>query len=290
MTAPDLDPDDRAAWAVFADQLSEAGDVRGELLELDNGRVREGLSAEDDRAMRELIDERVEAWMAHHVHTLPEAEADAFDGYQALVEDFESVAALAPAELRTAMALSSVQLLACMQPDGDRAQGQLQRVLDALIAWVEAAFAEVPPPDAEHLSLAQAEALDSYEHAERASDDSVGPWTALTDAYLLANQWALAYLDAQGVPYYFPAIMCFDLRHQLEGHPEDGWLTESFGYTLELSLRDLTPGGRCHLLTSEQRGAIAGYCWATGNPAMLRWVGAAAPGSDSDGPQRYAQR
>lgn len=122
-----------------------------------------------------------------------------------------------------------------------------------ILELIERAFDGVPLPDADHLTLHQAEAWDSYERVDQRKDHR-GRWQDLPDAHLDACSNALAHLDEQGIPYYLPAIMSHFLRHRGEG----SWLHESLLYALEPSgggLRDYQRR-RFGRLTHAQRAAV----------------------------------
>lgn len=81
----------------------------------------------------------------------------------------------------------------------------------ALRCLIEAAFDGVPPPGPGSLSLYQAEAADSYETCGRERDHA-GRWQDLPRQHLADCPTATSYLDAEGLRYYAPAIMCASLE------------------------------------------------------------------------------
>ena len=194
------------AWCIFADQLSEQGDGRGALLLLERERLDANLDPGDDAAMRELIGEQIDQWMAEHGDALGEEGIFAVETYALHREDFDAIAHLAPSALKDAMALEVSQVLAIA--DGKGVAVRCVEAIDAaVIAWIETAFDGVPPPGPDNLTLRQAEAADSYAFADRQPGESEGPWQDVVDDYLLEHQWALPHLDAQGIRYYLPAVM-----------------------------------------------------------------------------------
>ncbi|MCB9670053.1 MAG: hypothetical protein H6734_11315 [Alphaproteobacteria bacterium] len=271
---PMLPSDAWSAWSVVADRLLEAGDLRGELLLLDAERAAAAWPPDDDDAMTALIAERIEAWL--DTSALPEPTADAITTHADLRHRVRLLLPVAPPALLELAHRPTSQLLALA---GTGWPEEHLRAIDlAVIAWIEEAFDGVPPPDTNHRTLAQAEAADGYMKAPRDAEGSEGRWQDLDDGYLLACQWALPHLDAQGMRYYLPAIMRFAVRHLPDGHPADTWLTESLEYTLD------PQGGseawhreRMALLDAQQAAAIGAFCWRTGNGALERWVARGVP-------------
>ncbi len=72
---------------------------------------------------------------------------------------------------------------------------------------IERAVDGVPPPDAEHRSLRQAEAWDAYEIVDQHRDHK-GRWQDLPQSHTRECQQALAHLDEQGIR----ALREFELR------------------------------------------------------------------------------
>jgi len=143
---------------------------------------------------------------------------------------------------------------------------------------IESAFDGVPPPDEAHLTLYQAEAADHWGHADR-SRDALGRWQDLPDEHVLDCQWALPWLDAQGMRHYLPAIMTYVLRTSAN-HTDDGWhdgpshLSQKdwawltflpVGYDRRARLaRSLS------LFTRDQRRALGQFLWFQEANASLR--------------------
>ena len=232
--------------------------------------------------MRTDLDEQLSDWLFLDGGWVEEAERDALLDHQGLSRAFGAIAGFAPPALAELMAYSTVQLAAGLEGQAPRAQDLVASVLAAVLAWIEEAFDGVPPPGPENRTLRQAEGADNYEDVARRPGESEGPWQTVCDAYLLESQWALPHLDAVGLRYYLPAVMSFALRHLREGHPDDGWLTESLTFTLYpakphlRSYQEQRMGG----LTEEERKAIAGFCWITENEASLKWAGSIGAGGD----------
>jgi uncharacterized protein (TIGR02996 family) len=241
-------PDDWPTWLVYADALSERGDVRGQLLVL----------AHHDATARELEDLEDE-WMITWGDRLPYGDRAAYDWHRQLAP----LGRRAPSDLRPIFSRPISQLLALLELDervdlSPPFELHQQHVIEATLAWIDRAFDGVPAPDRDHRTLYQAEAADNYEGCDR-SRDFLGRWQELPDEQLLANQWALAHLDEQGIRYYAPAVMTFALRHP--HHDDDRWLTESFEYTLQRSSRELRDyqRERFSLFDREQRAAIYAF-------------------------------
>lgn len=107
------------------------------------------------------------------------------------------------------------------------------------------------------------------------SGDHFGRWQDLPAEHLFESQWAIPHLDEQGVRYYFPAIMTLDLRHFPDGHPDDHWITESLGYSLQPSHGDLRgyQQSRLALLDRAQRATLYAYTLASRNDeAATAWA------------------
>ncbi len=125
----------------------------------------------------------------------------------------------------------------------------------ALLAAIDAAFDGVPCPGPQSRTLRQAEAWDHYEQIDQSTDHE-GRWQDLPAADIRACQQALPHLDAHGVRYYLPALMCHYLTHAEE---RDRWGFASLLYTLGPPGEGLGDHRkqRMALLTDDQRRAIA---------------------------------
>jgi hypothetical protein len=255
-------PDDWGSWLVLADALSEAGDERGDLLV----REHQGLP------VHALATAWVDSWRAY----LADNDVDAFSW----LARFLTIAWRAPADLAPVFAQPVSQLLALLELGNDPPPRlarvlalQRGRIVAATRTWIERAFDGVPVPDADHFTIHQGEAADSHAFCDQ-SRDHTGRWQDLPDAHLLANQWALAHLDEQGIHYYTPAVMSYALRHftHPEVYPE--WITESLAYTLAPSTGELRgyQQRRFSLFDHEQRAAIYAYVLVTGtDDARAAW-------------------
>ncbi|MEL6348139.1 MAG: DUF6714 family protein [Myxococcota bacterium] len=140
--------------------------------------------------------------------------------------------------------------------DRKRAAAAKPTHLQPLLDEIDCAFDGVPPPDADHRTLRQAEAWDGYVLVDQRRDHK-GRWQDLSLQELLACPNALPHLDAQGIHYYLPAIMCADLRER----GRLGWLSTSLRYTLQPRTGDLKRYQRQRFqpLTAPQRAAICGF-------------------------------
>ena len=241
-------PDDWGSWLVFADALSERGDDRGQFLVLEHRAQDIGALADD--------------WMATWGNTLCADDGEQYKLFRRLAT--LATADITPDDLRPTFARPVSQLLALLEPGESLGLPlspvfalQRERVVAAVLAWIDRAFDGVPVPDEDHRTIYQAEAADSYASCDR-SRDHLGRWQDLPDAHLLENQWALAHLDEQGIHYYLPAVMSFALR---DPPGNDYWLTESLEYTLEPSSPDLRDYEqlRLALLDRAQRAAIYAF-------------------------------
>jgi uncharacterized protein (TIGR02996 family) len=270
-------PDDWPSWLVYADMLSERGDERGLLLVLAHQLDMARATATSDKhdALRAELETRELEWLTLHLD--PSRHLDDLHA-RCLALAPLGRGTQTPADLVGVFRRPTSQLLALVDIEGEDAEREepavfaahLQQVRAAVIAWIDRAFDGVPPPDDAHRTLHQAEAADSYETCDR-SRDHLGPWQQLPEEQLLANQWALAHLDEQGIRYYAPAVMTFALR-QSGRHPDDHWLTESFEYTLEPSGPELRSHQqqRFSLLDRAQRAAIYAYTVARGHDSAMR--------------------
>lgn len=242
-------PTDDDGWLVYADQLIERGDERGELIVLEHSDRELGALAADDWATSML-------------------EGDNLDAYRWI----RSLAPLAnpptPAELVPVFATPISHLLAGLDLEGAWSDDVIapvfedhrMRVIAATLAWIDRAFDGVPVPDEDHRTIYQAEAADNYDGCDR-SRDHLGRWQDLPDQHLLDNQWALPHLDPHGIPYYVPAVMSFGLRRLERVDHDYPWILENLGYSLQPSKRDLRSHqqGRLARLDRLQRAAIYAY-------------------------------
>ena len=123
------------------------------------------------------------------------------------------------------------------------------------LAAIHAAFDGVPSPAPPSRTLRQAEAWDHYDVVDR-SKDHEGRWQDLPAAHIRACQNALPHLDAQGIRYYLPALMCHYLEHTVE---QSQWGFDSLLFTLGPASEGLGQyrKQRMALLTDEQCRAIA---------------------------------
>lgn len=244
-------PDDWDSWLVYADQLTERGDERGQLLVLEQrGNVGD----------RELVQLQADDWIATWGEYLGSDDAGTYKWIRGLAPLADPPT---PPDLLPVFARPISQLIALFDLE-DRSPPDLSpifelhrdQVFEATLAWINLAFDGVPLPDANHRTIHQAEAADNYESYNR-SRDHLGRWQELPDAHLLANQFALPHLDEQGVRYYVPAIMSFALRHPGSGH----LILDSLEYSLQPSGDDLRTHqqGKLVLLDRAQRAAIYAY-------------------------------
>ena len=204
-------------------------------------------------------------------------DSTAYDELRACRRRMEETRSYAPTALLRELDIPITQIIASLaskyktQDWSPQLAPHLQRIYDALIAWIEQAFEDVPFPPTGSPSLYQAEAADNYQACDR-SRDHKGRWQDLPQEQLLENEWALPHLGPEGVVYYFPAVMCFALRHGFD--TPDRWITESLEYSLAPSSANLRDHQRqrLQLLTQEQRRAIFAYTLALGSEApMSAW-------------------
>ena len=279
-------PDAGAAWAdwlVYADYLSEQGDLRGELLVLD----RQWAQDPDNEALRVAMEAGVDAWLARWEDDLWEDDAIMLEELLAFTRELRRFGPTVPRDFAVLQNYPKSQLLAAFDlqdrkqvPPSPVLHNYRDDVFQGLIRWIEQAFEGVPVPDEAHRTLYQAEAWDNYEHCDR-SRDHLGRWQDLPEQHLLDCEWSLSYLDEQGIAYYLPAIMCFALRYRFE--TPDAWLSESLGYML-------TPTGslleRFEVLTWRQRIAVCAFTLASENTdtftAWIRVIEAEKEGARED--------
>ena len=265
-TLPELWDD----WLVYADGLAARDDSRGRLLVLEHRLTSSELHGRAAEELRRQVETQTEDWIAEHQSELCGRDAAFLDWHRDLVRGLRP-RRRCPTALVQRLELPRSQLLATIElgaPDsGDCPALALYRrqVVSSVIGWIQRAFDGVPVPDESHRTLFQAEAADNYSQCDR-SRDHMGRWQDLPDDHLLANQWALPHLDMQGIHYYLPAVMCFDLRHLFDAHPEDSWITESLEYTLQPSTGSLRAyqQARFQLLDCEQRAAVYAFTVVAG--------------------------
>ncbi|MCW5805373.1 MAG: hypothetical protein KIT31_23590 [Deltaproteobacteria bacterium] len=254
-------PDDWDSWLVFADALAEAGDARGELLVLEHR-----LATHPDPDVRWEADVLADEWLEAYGYDIGDDNRDACVWFR----DLAPVAARAPADLAPAFARPLAQLLALLATDQDQPHMspvlalQRERVIRAMLAWIDRAFDGIPVPGKNHRTIHQAEAADNHDGCDR-SRDHLGRWQDLPDEHLLVNQWALPHLDGAGLHYYAPAVMSFALRHP--HHERDTWITQSFEFTLVPSKGDLRAyqESRFERFDRAQRAAIYAFTRVAGH-------------------------
>ena len=136
---------------------------------------------------------------------------------------------------------------------GPSCQAHIQRIVNALIARINAAFDGVPVPDEDHLTIFQAQAADDYDTCDR-SRDHVGRWQDLPISHIVDNESAWAYLDEQGIRYYLPAGALLDLRVDFRpgtvpGHAADSVALEHMHNTVQNADRTgLFDWHQCHAM------------------------------------------
>jgi len=261
-------PADWTGWLALAKWLDAQADLRGEMVLLEH-RLR--IEGEPEAAgTREWVRLLAESWVEEWRSRLSKDDQTWIDFWMRVAPSLRALTG-APTTLVEVLSVSASQLLAMLETEPNPtvdAPSLLSltcaKLIDALIAWITHAFQGVKVPDKGHKTLYQANAWDDYEWCDR-SRDHTGCWSTLPEQQLLDNEWALPHLDEQGIHYYLPALMCFHLRHFLQGHPADGMLTESLGYTLEptsLKLRDHQKE-RFSRLNEEQRRTIYAFTLCT---------------------------
>ena len=288
-------PDDWAEWMVYADWLSERGDIRGELLAIENKLWAKDEPPRDAPEVEQSLwyaDEIACEWLASHEDALDEDDVEDVDRFlelgrallplpttpaavrRLLSKRSHVLATLRPVEVDTPVPPSSLSLMALHD-----------KLIESIIGWLSAAFDGVPVPDPGHRTIHQAEAADNYDSCDR-SRDHTGRWQDLPDEHLLTNQWSLAHLDEQGIHYYYPALMCFTLRHLRGHHPDDNWITESHSYGLAPSGADLRDYqlGRFELFERHQRAAIYAFTIAAGYEASDAWARVAVAEKHEEAP------
>jgi len=281
------------AWLVYSDWLSERGDCRGELIVLEHRLATSAASAEERTRLRGQIDERVVAWQEAWSDHLYQKDDVAIDEHLRLQRECEPLRPVAPRALLEPIDFPIGLLVALLSEAGPDIEEDWTtsppsllsdirlQINAALIAWIEEAFDGAPfPPDDEY-SLYQAEAADGYSSCDR-SRDHLGRWQDLPEQQLLECEWALVYLGPHGVVYYWPAVMCFDLRYDFNS--PDAWITESFGYGLAPSTDHRShQQERLSRLNREQRAAICAYALLSGNESFSHWARVAL--AEVDGPR-----
>jgi len=292
-------PDDWTDWLVYADWLSEHGDIRGELLAVEHSLWARGSGAESrtsDEFTEALwyADEIATEWLVDHEVNLDDAEVEGATLFLDLGRALLPLAST-PDPMRAVLAKRS-QVIASLAPrelypntPSDSVVVPRDRLIATLIAWISDAFDGAPVPDDDHLTIHQAEAQDNWEGCDR-SRDHTGRWQDLPDEHLLANQWGLTHLDEQGVVYYFPATMCHALRHLERAHPDDTWLTESLNYNLRPTTAELRDHdqGRLRLFQTGHRAAIHAFTVAVGDPeSKAAWTRVVAGDQHGDNPHWF---
>lgn len=254
-------------WLVYADWLTEHGDTRGELL------VLEAQVATAPAEARLDLEERLASWLDECESRLSDEDDDLVFDYLRCRRGFARFESIPP-KLASVLEVPTSRLLANLVIDGDLdappstlLEAHTRNIHEATSAWIDEAFDGVPVPEEGHNTLYQAEAEDHYRTSDRARDH-LGRWQDLPEQHLLDCQWALAFLDEQGIQYYIPAVMCFDLRYSFQS--PDSWLTESLAYTL------VPTGGlleRFQVLSYQQRAAVCAFCLVSNNDdAFSAWI------------------
>lgn len=277
---PHLPPDDWSAWLAHARFLTESGDPRGRIVEAEHARLHAAATPEAAEALRESVDTDLYLWLLDA--SVDATEREALWRYRELRSSLGTVAAVLPADLAGVMAYSLAQLVAGSGEQAPTACDRLEAAAAGVLSWIRRAFDGVPPPAPPSRTLRQGEALSSYDEVPRLPGEATEPWHAITESYLLENQWGLPYLDGDGLRYILPAVMSFAVRHAWREHPQDRHLTESLSVTLMPSPLVAVDRGRHRMadLTADQRAAIAGFCWLTEDDSCAVWVAAAQGGPD----------
>ena len=280
------DPSAWSDWLVLADWLVDRDDPRGVLVTLEHRLAVGALGADEARTVRAqadaLIAEHRDAWLG----SLDEPDACLIDWILAVTEGatrgWDRAAPDALSALPTHPTGWLVALLGLLDAGAapTALRGHCDRIVAAVADRIARAFDGVPVPGEGHKTLYQAEASDNYDFCDR-SRDHLGRWQDLPTAHIDDNQWALPHLDAHGIRYYLPALMCAELRSFLDAYlglaSSGGWIFESLGYTLQPGDRasDLREHGRDRLalLDPAQRAAICAFALVTQNdPAFDAWV------------------
>jgi hypothetical protein len=161
---------------------------------------------------------------------------------------------------------------------GDAGVARIQRAKDHVLDAIERAFDGVPFPGKKHRSLFQAEAADNWAGCDQ-SRDHTGRWQDLPREHILACQFALSHLDAQGTQYYLPAVMSFIVREHDQRRADHGnrWIFESVEYGLAFALHDRGlhdyQQERYRLFTPAQLAAVAAFAdyYRCGDEDRARW-------------------
>ena len=116
------------------------------------------------------------------------------------------------------------------------------------------------------MSLGQAQAADTWSEGHTEAEWLALPLSEVTDDWASVPKAELerdctAYLDAEGLRYYLPALMLWLLDHYDDEHRlfNEGASMALIGTTGALDQRDRHPPGFLELLTPHQRLAIAVY-------------------------------
>jgi hypothetical protein len=171
------------------------------------------------------------------------------------------------------------------QEQAQHAQKQAQAA--SVLALVEQAFDGVAAPDADHRTLYQAEAWDSYEKIDQRRDHR-GRWQDLPDAHIQSCNNALYHVDEQGIQYYLPAIMC----HFIRSPRNRNWMIhDCLFYILRPNVGDLKTHQRREfsLLTAPQRAAILAFLEYAEVPEqdVIPWRRVVEAGDASDWFRRF---
>lgn len=90
---------------------------------------------------------------------------------------------------------------------------------EALIQEIKKAFAGVPVPS--KITFHVAEAHDDYDYQnddKHRQKDHLGSWEEIPEEHFLNCEYAIPYLDAEGIQYYLPALMIWTLTHYQQGN------------------------------------------------------------------------
>lgn len=264
---PELN-DDWSQWLAYANWLTAQGDVRGQLLVLESQ-----LALDPENSERQLeFDLHADAWYEDE-HGISDDDDQMLYLYLKLVQGMRRFGNQVPPAFSALLTVPASRLIA-IAARGENLEGHFSPILEqhekkvhqGLIDWIEQAFDGIPAPGEGHLTLYQAEAADDYAKCDR-SRDHLGRWQELPEQHLLDCQWALAYLDEQGIAYYLPAVMCFACRYSFAS--PDGWLTESLSYKLAAP-------EQCEyfkVLSWQQRATVCAYAAASGDTdAFNVWI------------------
>jgi hypothetical protein len=231
-------PDDWGSWLVFADQLTAAGDERGEMLVLDHRGERDRVLAAADR------------WLDDN----PFFGRDTYAGFGWVRQLSLLAGPRTPSDLKVfAQPLS--QLLALIEVDGHDGRTappswdvHRDRVFAAALSWIDRAFPAIP------------------EH---------GRWQAFSDTRLLDR--TEEELEA-AFAFYAPAVMSFVLRQVAARKPVDlPWPVHRIQALLSYPHRDAhaveQQRQRLSALDREQRAAIYAFSLVLDKepPGQVAW-------------------